>query len=80
MEMGMSDDVETILLAEGLLKSTKLISYEDYSRIRHHHTLYEYDPNDYNLFHDYILFIRDKYFPGLIYSPYTKTFKEYVGS
>ena len=82
MGMGMSDDIETIKLANSLLHELcpeflyELYMNSGYSTLD---SMWFSDLTIYD-FHHYIMMFRRRYFPGLIYSPYTKTFKGYVGS
>jgi len=85
--IGMSDDLESKKLSEAIIKELcpEIISYPDFCKglgyaylnvINKVYHYYDY----YYCFHLYIIYIRNQYFPRLIYSPWTKTFKGYVGS
>ena len=82
LEMGMSDDLESKKLSEAIIKELcpEIISYQDffirYAFLDWVNEIYDY----YYWCHMYIIYIRNQYFPRLIYSPWTKTFKGYVGS
>ena len=82
MGMGMSNDPETIKLANSLLVELcpDYFDYSEYFGMSRSTLDSMWYYNDYYYFHYYIIRFRNKYFPGLIYSPYTKTFKGYVGS
>lgn len=81
--IGMSDDLESKKLSEAIIKELcpEIISYQDFCiGLGYAYLDWANKVYDYYWFHLYIIYIRNQYFPRLIYSPWTKTFKGYVGS